>query len=222
MGSPELTRALQHAGALLTGLTILGIGAGLLIPGLAGTTRPHPTLTGSASDALGILANNLRLLAAPFLLWLLRLQHSRVGRAAGDLIMLALAGASAVTVGIALGRWRERLIPYLPHLPLEWTALTVAIATWLLIRTCGGSPRQLLALGSSVVALLCAAAAVETWATPHRHASSPERAGADHRSPHQIGRLMGPFDLAGAHPSATAVPVCARRRMTAPHQPPTP
>lgn len=216
MGSPELTRAFQRAGALIVGLTVLGALAGLLIPGLAGTTRPHPTLTGSLSDALGILANNLRVLAAPFLLWLLRLRDSRVGRTIGDLIMLALAGASAITVGIALGRWRARLIPYLPHLPLEWAALTVATATWLLIRTGGASPRQLLALGSSVAVLVCAAAAVETWTTPHRHASSRDRAGADHRSPHQVGWLMGPCDLAGAHPSATAVPVYASRRIDGP------
>ena len=34
--------------------------------------RPHPTLTGSLGDAIGILQNNLRVLAAPFLLWLLK------------------------------------------------------------------------------------------------------------------------------------------------------
>jgi hypothetical protein len=216
MGSTELATALQRAGVLLIALTGLGTAAGALIPGLAGTTRPHPTLTGSTSDALGILASNIRVLAAPFLLWLLRVHSSRLRRASGDVIVLALAGVSAVTVGIALGRWRERLIPYLPHLPLEWAALIVAIAAWLLIRTGSASPRQLLALACSVVMLLCAAAAVETFATPHRQVSSPNRADADHRSPQEVGWLLGPCDLAGAPVSGMAVPACARRRIDGP------
>ena len=157
MGPAELTRAVKRSTALVLALMTAGAIAAIIAPGLAGSTRPHPTLTGSLSDVLGILANNLRVLAVPFLLWLLRFQDSRVGRMVGDGVMLALAGVSTVTVGIALGRWRTRLIPYLPHLPVEWAALIVAVATWLLIRGGHASGRQLLALGGTVAVLLCAA-----------------------------------------------------------------
>ena len=56
------------AGARVIGLTALGVGLALVDPALAGSTRPHPTLTGSLGDAAGILQNNARVLAAPFLL----------------------------------------------------------------------------------------------------------------------------------------------------------
>ena len=49
----------------MIGLTALGIGLALVDPALAGSTRPHPTLTGSVGDAAGILQNNPRVLARP-------------------------------------------------------------------------------------------------------------------------------------------------------------
>ena len=217
MGTPELTRALKHAAAIVFGLTAVGAIAAVIAPSLAGSTRPHPTLTGSLADALSILANNLRLLAVPFLLWLLRFADSRAGRILGDLAVGVTVALSTVTVGIALGRWRARLIPYLPHLPLEWAALTVAAATWLLIRTGHAHTHQLLALGSTVAVLLCAAAALETWATPHRRISPPTRH-ADGFTPARSGRLIVPPDCAGATlpgpsacPSPTAVAALVRR-----------
>lgn len=219
MGTPELIRALKQAATVVLGLTAVGVIAAVIAPGLAGSTRPHPTLTGSLADALSILANNLRVLAVPFLLWLLRFADSRVGRLLGDLAVGVMVALSSVTVGIALGRWRARLIPYLPHLPLEWAALTVAVATWLVIRTGHAHATQLMALGSTVAVLLCAAAALETWATPHRQPSPPTRR-AEGFTPVLAGRLIAPPDCAGAAlsgpaacPSPTAVAALVRRRI---------
>ncbi len=217
MGTPELTRSLKHAATIVFGLTAVGAIAAVIAPSLASSTRPHPTLTGSLADGLSILANNLRLLGLPFLLWVLRFADSRLGRMLGDLTVSVMVAISTVTVGIALGRWRVRLIPYLPHLPLEWAALTVAVATWLLIRTGHAHIHQLLALGSTVAVLLFAAAALETWATPHRRISPPTRR-AHGFIPARSGRLIVPPDCAGATlpgpsacPSPTAVAALVRR-----------
>jgi hypothetical protein len=170
MGAANLDhQALATGAGAVTVLTAFGALAGLTVPGVAGHTPPHAALTGRLSDALAILENNLRVLAAPFLLWLLRPDTSRLGRAIGDVLMIALVATSALPVGVELGRWRGQLIPYLPQLPLEWAALAVAIAVWLTIRHSPSSLHHLALPAVLILALLTAAASLETWATPHRH-----------------------------------------------------
>ena len=48
MVTADLTRALKLAACIVAGLTAVGVLLGVLVPGLAGGTHPHPTLTGSA------------------------------------------------------------------------------------------------------------------------------------------------------------------------------
>jgi hypothetical protein len=160
------------AGAVI-GLTAFGVGLALVNPGLAGSTRPHPTLPGSLGDAAGILQNNARVLAAPFLFVVLDFPQSSLGRRAGDLIVAALTAASTIPVGIELGRWQGRLLPYLPQLPLEWAALAVAVHVWIRGRRGCGPTHRLMALAGLTLALLIAAASLETWATPHRAPQAP-------------------------------------------------
>src|SRR6185312_14246933 len=69
---------------------------------------------------------------------------------------------------IELARWRAQLLPYLPQLPIEWAALTVALSAWLLIRTTTPPRRQVAVLAAVTVALLVVAAGLETWCTPRR------------------------------------------------------
>lgn len=161
------------------GLTIAGIVAGALDPALAGTTQPHATLTGSLGDALSILQNNLRVLATPYLLWLLGFPRTRLGRTAGDLVTVTLAAASSIPVGIELGHWQARLIPYIPQLPIEWGALATAIAAWLLIRTDTASLHQVASVASATAALLVTASAIETWCTPHHVGTRLSQSTAD-------------------------------------------
>jgi len=156
------------AAAAVIGLTAAGLAVGGIDPRLAARTAPHPALTGSLSDALGILQNNLRVLAAPYLLGILGFPRHRVARRAGDLLVLALAAGSTVPVGIELARWRGRLLPYLPQLPVEWAALTVSVSAWLLIRTMSARYRQIVMRAAVSVALLAVAAGLETWCTPRR------------------------------------------------------
>ena len=157
------------AGAVL-GLTVLGTVLGTISTDLAGPTPPRPVLNGSLTDALGILQNNLRVLAAPYLLGMLGFPRHRAARWAGDLLVLALTAGSTLPVGIELARWRARLLPYLPQLPVEWAALTVGLSAWLLIRTTTAPRRQVAVLAAVTVALLAVAASLETWCTPRRSA----------------------------------------------------
>ena len=159
--------ALPAAGVLAA--TAIGIVVAMLDPQLAGSTRPHPTLTGSLGDAVSILQNNIRVLAAPFLAVALGMPKSRLGRGAGDLIVATLTAASTIPVGLELGRWGVRLVSYLPQLPFEWTALALAGHAWVIARRGHATIRQLAPLAVVVLGLLICAASLETWATPHRH-----------------------------------------------------
>ena len=165
--SRKMSRPVLGAGAVI-GLAAFGIGLALVDPALAGSTRPHATLTGSIGDAGGILQDNARVLSVPFLLVLLDFPQSRLGRHAGDLIVTALTAASTIPVGLELGRWQGRLLPYLPQLPLEWAALALAVHAWVIARSGHLTIRQLGPLAAVVLALLTCAASLETWATPHR------------------------------------------------------
>ena len=178
------------AGAAVIGVTLASSLVAVLDPAIAGSTPPHPTLTGSLNDWLGITAENLRVLATPFLLWILGADKSRVGRRAGDVVVLAVIAVNAIPVGIALGRWQSRLIPYVPQLPLEWAALILAVSAWLTIRTSTATRHQVVVLAASSVVLVLAAAALETWLTPHRPApvvASREAVDAVHRRPLSCG-----------------------------------
>ena len=81
-----------------------------------------------------------------------------------------MVAANTIPVGIALGRWQSQLIPYVPQLPLEWAALILAVSTWLTVRTGAATRQHVAVLAASTAVLVLAAAALETWGTPHRPA----------------------------------------------------
>lgn len=155
--------------ACLWVITLAGAVIGTAAPTLAPSGRPHPTLHGSIGELASIAATNARVLSAPFLLAFFRFpSHSRT-RQLGDLIVGGLLGANALRVGLALGRWHARLIPYVPQLPLEWLAAALAAVSWLALRT-DARRQTVLAYLAGVLVLVIAAAAVETIATPHASA----------------------------------------------------
>ena len=153
--------------------TALGAGAELVDPSLFRSMPPHPTLSPSAGAIAMIFATNLRVLAAPFLLIAFAFASSPRATVLGDAVVAGILVANGLRVGLAPGRWQVRLLPYLPHLPLECLAAAVASAAWLNARR-RRDRRPLQALranaGSAAVAvgLLAAAATVEVLLTPHR------------------------------------------------------
>jgi hypothetical protein len=165
--TPLLSSPLFRAAALVAGTTSLGVTVGMLRPGLAGSVAPHPTLTGNLGDAAAIFVNNVRVLVAPFALGALGVHATRPGRHLADLLVLALIVLNTFNVGIELGRWGLHLVPYVPQLPLECAALTVAASAWLVARNGQAKRRHTCLLAAEVVLLVASAAAVETWCTPH-------------------------------------------------------
>lgn len=147
-----------------------GVGALLAIalPALAPGGPPHPTLHPSLGAADAIFAQNLRVLAAPYLLAAFRFGGTRRSRLAGDLVVAGILGGNALLVGLALGRWQGSLLPYLPQLPLEYLAASVAASAWILARR-GSMSWRVLSIQAAVTALLLAgAAAAEVLLTPHQ------------------------------------------------------
>ena len=154
---------------LLWTITLLGALLGTAFPDLAPGGRPHPALQESWGELASIAADNARVLSAPFLLAFFRFPAHPRTRQFGDLLIAGVLGANALRVGLALGRWHTRLIPYVPQLPLEWLAAALAGAAWLALRT-GARRQTAIAYLAAVLVVVTAAAAVETIATPHAHA----------------------------------------------------
>jgi hypothetical protein len=156
----------------LLAATASGLLGELFDPSLFASSAPHPTLIPSVGAAASIFATNLRVAVIPLILIALRFQVGRVSRLLGDVLLAAVLAGNAIRVGLALGRWQDRLLPYLPHLPLEYLAIAAAGAAWLDARRhpVNGRTEQLRAAAGyalTAVVLLALAACVEVLLTPH-------------------------------------------------------
>lgn len=152
--------------AVVVAATIASAVVGLLVPTLAPSGSPTPTLQGTVGEALSIFINNARVLAVPLGLTAVGWTVGRT-RIVGDAVVAGLAAASVVPVGLAIGDHGRELAPYLPHLPIEWAALSVAVAAWVAHRGRAATPRTLVPYVLATVVLVALAAAVETAAIPH-------------------------------------------------------
>jgi len=163
----------SHAGraaalwALTGALTAAGVLLGVLVPSSAPAGIPHATLTGTPDEALSIFVHNMRVLAAPLILAAARWGTGRTTRAIGDAVVAATLLANPLLVGAALGRHGTELVPYLPHLPLEWAALSVATGAWLAARRLRLAAHTLVAYAAIATTLAIVAAVLETVAIPH-------------------------------------------------------
>ena len=107
MPAREHARRLGAAAACVWLLTAFGVLLARLAPALAPSAHPHPTLHGTLGELASVIANNLRVLAAPFLLAVFRWPGGRLTRRLGDLLIAALIAENTIAVGLALGRWGE-------------------------------------------------------------------------------------------------------------------
>ena len=153
----------------LAAATALGAGAAIAWPTLGPASRPHATVHPSLGAIASILLNNLRVLAAPFILTAARFGATRASRLGGDAIVATILFGNAVVVGLAVGRWRGALIPFLPQLPVEYLAAATAAAAWLDARRHAPARGPQLAAANAVatIGLAAAAAAIEVLLTPH-------------------------------------------------------
>jgi hypothetical protein len=125
---------------------------------------PRPTLAGAG----WLLANNLRATAWPLVPVLARAQQPAWLRRLIHAAVLASLAVNLLPVGAAIGVYRARLVPYLPHLPFELYAITTGPTAWLISTRRPLPRRQVATVAASMVAALVAAALLETWAVPHR------------------------------------------------------
>lgn len=137
--------------------------AGWLAARLNGSANPRPTLLGAAAIAV----QNLRVFYPPFLFAAARLGQRRV-RPALDIVLGANLVLQTAVVGAGLGAEGARILPFLVHLPFEWYALTVSVATWIVARDRIVHARELSRALTAMVVSLIIAALLETYETPHR------------------------------------------------------
>lgn len=165
-GHFEHARRIATATATVWLTTAAGVLLEPLAPGLAPGGQPHPTLHPTLGAGAEILLTNLRVLAAPYLLAAFRWPQKPRTRTLGDLLIAALVLENTLAVGLAFARFGDQLLPYLPQLPLEWAALSCALAAWLTARR-HQRPRVLVAYGAATLALAAGATACEVLLTPH-------------------------------------------------------
>jgi len=115
-------------------------------------------------DALALWMANLRV--AGFVLLATLAARARRLVTALDLLVAACLTVNLGLVGLALGAYGPRLLPWLAHVPLEWAALAVVLTAYRHARRASPGLLQLARAGATAAALLALAAAVEAWATP--------------------------------------------------------
>ena len=151
--------------------TTLAIGAVVAaVPGLSASTRdalglalePHP---GSLGQAASILFTNARAVAFILVAGLVVAHVRWLARPLDAWVALTLA-LNATLVGAALGAYGRTALPWLVHLPLEWTALAISATEYLRVRK--GDDRLRARRAAVVLVLLVIAAGLESYATPQQ------------------------------------------------------
>jgi hypothetical protein len=134
---------------------------------LAHSTTPHPSHRASPDRVLGIALTNLWHAGWPLAFALRSVHRDLSQRRYVDLLLAGALVAQTARVGAALALYGPALVPYLVHLPLEWDALAVAAAGWVVISRSTVTRARTLGLVGAFVALVVAAASIETYAVPH-------------------------------------------------------
>lgn len=161
----RVRRALAALGAtaLLAALTAA------TAPGLAGALRDWfdfapAELPATAGDPLAIWLTNLRVLGLLLLAAFAARERGLVPVL--DVLVSLTLGVNVAFVGLALGTYGPPLLPWLAHIPLEWSGLAVGLAAYITAREHTSGLPQIARAAAGAAALLGLAACVESWATP--------------------------------------------------------
>jgi hypothetical protein len=152
---------------LAAGTALAAVGARRSVRHLLGLSlKPDPAP--QVGHVLALAAHNIPIVSWPLLLGVMGAHRSRVGRGVADTMVAACVFANVLPVGAALGAYGAQLLPYLPHLPLEWGSLALGASGWLVQRRVALTVREGLGLFAVIAGVLVCAAILETVAVPHR------------------------------------------------------
>jgi hypothetical protein len=158
-----VTRMLTRAYASIWAATAAGAALGFLGLRLLNAAVPYDALIASPQTVLALMAANALIASWP--LALLAVGWHRVTSLAGvaDVLVRGQLLGNGLVVGNAIAQ-HPNLIRYLPHLPLEWVALSAPVAAWLAARA--GRPWPAANTVALTLAALLASGLVETYLVP--------------------------------------------------------
>lgn len=120
-----------------------------------------------ASEVLSILLRNaLTCSIAPTLAYLLTPSASQARTWGGSGFLALVLVPQLLIVGAAIEAYGLPLAAFLPHLPIEWAALSLSAAVWIASTRSPISGRQLLFAYAVVFAALLVGSLVEVYLTP--------------------------------------------------------
>lgn len=141
-------------------------------PGLAEAVRDELRFelaghAGSGPVAWSIFQNNLRVCMVPVLAALMA-PLGWIARVIANGVTTVVVAANVALIGAAGGAYGTRLLPFLPHLPLEMLALGCGCVLLACSQRHGSSIGALGRVCLAIAVLLAAGAGIETYLTPQR------------------------------------------------------
>ena len=158
-----MRRSLGRAYAWIWSATMAGVVLELAGLQLLNAGMPSDPLAATPRTVLELLLANVRVACWPLALLALGWDRHRVPARAGDVLVKAQLLGNGLVVGNVLGQ-HPRLAHYLPHLPLEWLAISLPAAAWTATRS-AQSPR-LWPVAAATLTALVGAALIETYLVP--------------------------------------------------------
>jgi hypothetical protein len=127
--------------------------------------EPHDALEAQPETVLALVAHNAPIVAWPFAVVAVGWHGLSGVRVVGDLLVAGQVVSHGAIVGAAIGEHPE-LWRYLPHLPLEWAAISASAAAWLHARKSSAVRGEVLRLVAATAVAVLSAAVVETYLVP--------------------------------------------------------
>lgn len=136
----------------------------LLALTLTAQRNPQPHV----GHVLALAAHNIPIASWPLLLGVLGAHRHRLATHVADGVLLACIVVNTLPVGAALGAYGGAVLPYLPHLPLEWGGLALGASAWLAQRRQALTISEGIGLFLLIACVLLCAAVLESVGVPHR------------------------------------------------------
>lgn len=164
----EDARTLARVYAALWAVLVAAWATASAVPGVAASVRSGLDLEMAdvPSPALGVavvlVAHNASIALWPLAAIAVDLHRWRLARLL-DLFLLGTLVANAAIIGMAIAAYGARLLPFVPHLPLELLGLALPASAWAAARR-SATPRVAKVAGGTMV-VLSIASGVEAYAT---------------------------------------------------------